>query len=85
MSRPAGRLQRPALLRILGTGLSVALLIYLLARQGWSEIVDAVDLFGPADEHLHVFDYTDPPNLPLALTCAALSANLHAKENADAR
>ena len=51
----------------------------------WSEIVDAVDLFGPADEHLHVFDYTDPPNLPLALTCAALCANLHAKENADAR
>lgn len=42
MSRLTGRLGRPALLRILGTGLSLGLLIYLLARQGWGEVVEAV-------------------------------------------
>ncbi|HEX9679996.1 MAG TPA: lysylphosphatidylglycerol synthase transmembrane domain-containing protein [Anaerolineales bacterium] len=53
MSRPPGRLPRPALLRILGTGLSIALLIYLLARQGWDEIVEAVRRIPPA--YLAVF------------------------------
>jgi uncharacterized membrane protein YbhN (UPF0104 family) len=53
VTRTPGRLPRPALLRILGTGLSVALLIYLLARQGWSEIVDAVRRIPPG--HLAAF------------------------------
>ncbi|MGH2628797.1 MAG: lysylphosphatidylglycerol synthase transmembrane domain-containing protein, partial [Anaerolineales bacterium] len=49
MSRPPGRLARPALLRILGTGLSLGLLIYLLARQGWTEVVAAVRQIPPLD------------------------------------
>ena len=40
--------------------------------------------FDSIKRHVERFAYTDPAHLPLALTCAALFANLHAKESADA-
>lgn len=53
MNRPPGRRPRPDLLRILGTALSIVLLVYLLARQGWGEIVEAVRRIPPG--YLAVF------------------------------
>jgi glycosyltransferase 2 family protein len=42
MSRPARRVDRQLILRALGTLGSLALLAYLLSRQGWSEIILAL-------------------------------------------
>jgi len=41
MSRPAPRIDRQLIVRILGTVGSLALLVYLLRQQGWNEIVSA--------------------------------------------
>ena len=41
--------------------------------------------FDSIKRHVERFAYTDPAHLPLALTCAALYANVHAKESADVR